>query len=288
MVIIENNKLLQEFKLSSISILEKIESLPPLPKTILEIEEFRKKPNKEADDLLEIIEKDALIISTLLKISNSAMFGFRSKVETPGRAVNLLGINFTISIAIGGTVQNLLMSNLEPYDINSDDFMRASNISSTLGNLWLSKVNIELKEEILLPALLQEAGKFVLADLLVSNGKSDEFKNKVSSGISIVNAEKELVGFSTSEITAQIFRHWKLSPNLINMIEFVDDISKVDDEFKSKSQILDVIKTACEVSDPLSDSNIEKAVAKATLYGLDTKPLLKAIETLQDRLLDEL
>ena len=107
------------------NILEKIESLPPLPKTIIEIEEFRKKLNKEAIDLLNIIEKDALIISTLLKISNSAMFGFRSKVETPSRAVNLLGINFTISIAIGGTVQNLLMTNLEPYGINSDDFMRA-------------------------------------------------------------------------------------------------------------------------------------------------------------------
>ena len=35
------------------------------------------------------------------------MFGLE-KVETPGRAINLLGINFTISIAIGGTVQNLL------------------------------------------------------------------------------------------------------------------------------------------------------------------------------------
>ena len=34
--------------------------------------------------------KDALIVSTLLKISNSAMFGFRSKVETPNRAVSLL------------------------------------------------------------------------------------------------------------------------------------------------------------------------------------------------------
>ena len=95
------------------NILEKIESLPPLPKTIIEIEEFRKKLNKEAIDLLNIIEKDALIISTLLKISNSAMFGFRSKVETPSRAVNLLGINFTISIAIGGTVQNLLMTKLD-------------------------------------------------------------------------------------------------------------------------------------------------------------------------------
>ena len=102
---------------------------------------------KEAVDLLKIIEKDALIISTLLKISNSAMFGFRSKVETPSRAINLLGINFTISIAIGGTVQNLIMTSLAPYGINSDDFMRASNISSTLASMWLSKVDVDLKEE---------------------------------------------------------------------------------------------------------------------------------------------
>ena len=62
-------------------ILEKIESLPPLPQTIEEIEAFRKKQNKEVDELVKIIEKDALVITTLLKVSNSSLFGFRSKVE---------------------------------------------------------------------------------------------------------------------------------------------------------------------------------------------------------------
>lgn len=274
--------------MSSNNILEKIESLPPLPKTIIEIEEFRKKLNKEAIDLLKIIEKDALIISTLLKISNSAMFGFRSKVETPSRAINLLGINFTISIAIGGTVQNLLMTNLEPYGINSDDFMRASNISSTLASLWLSKVDVELKEEMILPALLQETGKFILADLILNEKKSEEFKTKIASGASIESVEKELLGVTTSQITAQIFRHWKLSDNLINMIEHVDDMSNVSENYKKKSQILDVIKTACNIKEPLSDENIAKAVAKVTAYGFDLKVFNKALETLQDRLLDEL
>lgn len=269
------------------NILEKIESLPPLPKTIIDIEEFRKRQNKEASDLLEIIEKDALIISTLLKISNSAMFGFRSKVETPGRAINLLGINFTISIAIGGSVQNLLMTNLEPYGINSDDFMKASNISSTLANLWLSKVDPELKEEILLPALLQETGKFILADLLSQEGKCETFKTKVAAGSSIEEAERELLETTTSEITAKIFRHWKLSENLINMIEHVDNVSKANDEYKKKTQILDVIKTAAYVKEPLSDENVEKALKKASIYGFDTKVLKTAITTLQDRLLDE-
>ena len=273
--------------MSSSNILEKIESLPPLPKTIIEIEEFRKKINKEAIDLLEIIEKDALIISTLLKISNSAMFGFRSKVETPSRAINLLGINFTISIAIGGTVQNLLMTNLEPYGINSDDFMKASNISSTLANLWLSKIDIDLKEEIILPALLQETGKFILSDLILSEKKSEDFKNKIASGSTIEDAEKELLGVTTNQITAQIFRHWKLSDNLINMIEHVDDISNANPNFKQKSQILDVIKTACNIKNPLSEVNVAKAIKKATAYGFDVKIFIKAIETLQDRLLDE-
>ena len=270
------------------SILEKIESLPPLPKTIIEIEEFRKQPNKEAVDLLKIIEKDALIISTLLKISNSAMFGFRSKVETPSRAINLLGINFTISIAIGGTVQNLLMTNLEPYGINSDDFMKASNISSTLANLWLSKIDVDLKEDIILPALLQETGKFILADIISNEGKTELFKTKIASGASIEVVEKELLDVTTSQITANIFRHWKLSENLINMIEHVDDISNAIPEYKKRSQILDVIKTAANVKNPLSDENIEKAIAKATSYGFDTKILKNAIQTLQDRLLDEL
>ncbi|RXJ82850.1 HDOD domain-containing protein [Arcobacter cloacae] len=273
--------------MSSNNILEKIESLPPLPKTIIEIEEFRKKTNKESSELLEIIEKDALIISTLLKISNSAMFGFRSKVETPGRAINLLGINFTISIAIGGTVQNLLMTNLEPYGINSDDFMRASNISSTLASLWLSKIDIELKDEIVLPALLQETGKFIIADLIVNEGKSDLFKSKIASGASIEETEKELLGFTTSEVTAKIFRHWKLSENLINLIENVDNISKAENEYKKKTQILDIIKTAAYINAPLSENNINKALAKASLYGFDTNILKNAIITLEERLLDE-
>ncbi|AXH14524.1 HDOD domain-containing protein [Malaciobacter mytili] len=269
------------------NILERIESLPPLPKTIAEIEEFRQKRDKEAFELLKIIEKDALIISTLLKVSNSAMFGFRSKVETPSRAINLLGINFTISIAIGGTVQNLLKANLSPYGINSDDFMRVSNMATTLTNLWLSKVSYDLKEELILPALLQEAGKFVIADILELEGKTSEFQALLSQGYSTAQAEKELLGLTTSEITARIFRHWKLSDTLINSIEFVDDLSNVDEAFRQRAEILNVVKTACEVNCALSDESIQNAIEKAKEFNLDVKALEIAIEKLQDRLLDE-
>lgn len=267
----------------STNILNKIDSLPPLPKTIIEVEEFRKKPNKEIADLLKIIEKDALIVSTLLKISNSAMFGFRSRVETPARAVSLLGINFTISIAIAGTVQNLLKSDLEPYGVNVNDFMKASNTASILANLWLSKIDLALKEEIVLPALLQETGKFILADYIKQENLSETFKGKVDSGELIEDVERNLLGITTSQVTAQIFRHWKLSDKLVNMIENVDNISNVSDEYKKQTQILEVIKTAAYIKNPLSDENVKKAIEKASKYKLDITSLKNAITTLKDR-----
>ncbi|MBL3520829.1 HDOD domain-containing protein [Aliarcobacter lanthieri] len=266
------------------AILTRVEALPPLPRTVSEIEEFRRKSDKEITELLKIIEKDALIVTNLLKISNSAMFGFRSKVETPLRAISLLGINFTVSIAISTSTQKLLKSNLEPYGVTNNDFMRSSNISSVLANLWLNNFEPKLKEEIILPALLHDIGKFILADFIKSENKEEEFREKIKAGeSSIEDIEREFFGVTTSYVTAQVFKHWKLSSNLINSIEFIDDVNSVHDDFKKIAQILDVIKTVATITDPLSDKSIEKAIKKAKLYNLDTNNLQNSIKTLQTR-----
>jgi HD-like signal output (HDOD) protein len=267
-----------------INILKKIDNLPPLPQTIIEVEEFRKSSNKNAEELISIIEKDALLISTLLKVANSAMFGFRSKIESPRRIVNLLGVNFTIFMTINGTINNILKTDLLPYGINSDDFMRASILSSSLADLWLSNVDNDFKEDIVLSAFLQEIGKFILSEVLFSEGLLENFNNKLKSGEKIYCVEKELLGVTTSEITAQIFNHWNLSNKLVNIIEFVDDMENCKNEFKYKSQILDVIKTACDIRFGLTPESINEAINKAISYNLDIDSLKKAISILENKL----
>jgi HD-like signal output (HDOD) protein len=268
------------------NILKKIETLPPLPQTIEEIESFRKKKDKEVEELTKIIEKDALVITTLLKTANSSLFGFRSKVESVGRVINLLGINFTVYVTISETINNLLATDLTPYNIKSEDFINASTASSNLVNLWVGKINNEIKDEILLASILQETGKFVLSELIISRGLLEEFTKKLQSGIDVVDVERELLGITTSQVTAEIFKFWKLSDELVNVIEFVDDINNCKAEYKQKAQYLDVIKTACNASFLLSDKSIEKALKKAVSYNLEIEPLKKAIQTLQNRLLD--
>lgn len=265
-------------------VLRRVESLPPLPRTIVLIEEYRRDNEKEIDKLHNIISKDALIVTNLLRIANSAMFGFISKIETPLRAISLLGINFTISIAISASSQKILVNSLSPYGLTNDTFMNSSNMASVLASLWLEKIDEKLKDEIILPALLLDIGKFILSDLIVSEHLDKEFKIKIDEGIAIEDLEKEYFGFTSSFVTAKIFKHWRLNPNLVTSIEFVDDLENAPEEFKEKAKILDVIKTATCIKEPLSNNSIKKALEKANKYGFDTKILENAILNLKQRI----
>ena len=265
-------------------VLRRVESLPPLPRTIVLIEEYRRDNEKEIDKLHYIISKDALIVTNLLRIANSAMFGFRSKIETPLRAISLLGINFTIFIATSTSSQKVLVNSLSPYGLTNDTFMNSSNMASVLASLWLEKIDEKLKDEIILPALLLDIGKFILSDLIVSEHLDKEFKIKIDEGIAIEDLEKEYFGFTSSFVTAKIFKHWRLNPNLVTSIEFVDDLENAPEEFKEKAKILDVIKTATCIKEPLSNNSIKKALEKANKYGFDTKILENAILNLKQRI----
>ncbi len=269
-------------------IIEKIDSLPPLPRSISELEEFRRLPNKEPLDLLKIIEKDPLIVTTILRVANSAMFGFVSQVETPSRAISLLGVNFTISIALGSIIQKLVKTDLSAYGVSTDDYMYASSLSTSLVNTWVSKISLDLKEELLLSAFLQEVGKFIISEIIEEREQKKEFleKLKLINNTSLI--EKEFMGFSCARITANIFKHWKLSHNLIFSIGFVEDLKNCPQEYIQKVQILEIVKIICDIRNPFSDENIQRGLIKAKEYEFDTEILTQAIDTIKFKMENEL
>jgi HD-like signal output (HDOD) protein len=270
-----------------IEILKRIDTLAPLPKTLMDIEEFKKTDNYDIDDLSRIIETDPLMVSTILKTANSAMFGFVSKIDTLSRAVNLLGVNFTTSIALGTGVKHALNSDLGSYGASSDQFLEIANMQSNLLNLWIGKVDPKLKDELILPAFLQESGKFLISDAINEQKKVQEFLQGLNNNFcDIPSVEKEFVGITTAEVTAAIFRHWNLAPSIVNTIKYSDDASKASPNLAKSSQILSIIKIACNIVKPLDTQAIELAKQKVKEFGLDMKSFENAVEKLEDRLLD--
>lgn len=265
-------------------LIEKIDSLPPLPNSMLELEDFRKVNSNNPVELISIIEKDPLLVSTILKVANSSMFGFRSEVETLSRAINLLGINFTISLAMGSIVQNTVKCNLRPYGISNDDFIEVCALSTKIINIWIAKIDLKLRDDLLMPAFLQETGKFIIANVLQQEDKDKDFLKALNRTNDICKCEEEFIGFSCPQITANVFKHWSLSHNLIFSIGFVGNINSCPKDFLINVQILEIVKVLADVRDPLNDKAIQKALELAKKYNLDESLLEKSIQEIKEEI----
>lgn len=265
-------------------LIQKIDSLPPLPSSIIELNDFKKIKNSTPEKLVKIIEQDPLMVTTILRVANSSMFGFRSSVDTLSRAIHLLGMNFTISVAMGTLIQDSIKSNLCAYAVTTDDFIFSSSLATKIVNTWISSIDFDLKDELLLPAFLQETGKFVISEVIQDNKQTEEFLALLDEKKDISFCEEEFVGYSCARITANIFKNWSLGHNLIFSIGFVGDLKNCPKEFIEKVQILEIIKILTDVRDPLSDEAIEKAITKVVEYKLDLDKFVNSIDAIKEEI----
>jgi HD-like signal output (HDOD) protein len=263
-------------------IVHEITTLPPLPTSVLELSEYKNVDSVDIEKLIEIIKKDPLIVANILKVANSSMFGFRSKIETLSRAINLLGIKFTISLAIGSAIQSNLKTNLLAYAVTNEDFLYTSSLATNIINTWISSIDFDLRNELLLPAFLQEIGKFIISEVIQKEKMTEEFLNELEKTKDTSFCEEKYIGFTCGRITANVFKHWNLSHNIIFPIAYAEDIESCPESFKQKAQILQIIKILCDVRNPLSDRNVERALKKVALYKLDVEQFLNAIDVIKE------
>lgn len=94
--------------------LNNVKSFPTLPKVAFKIFNIAKDPSSSTEDLTEVIKNDPALTLKLLKIVNSAFYGFPQEVETIKRAVVILGREEIKNIAFGLSLAKAI--DIKPVD----------------------------------------------------------------------------------------------------------------------------------------------------------------------------
>ena len=71
-----------------------VRDLVPLPKAYIRIQQLVNDPDSSLADITEVIIHDPALTSRILRIANSAYMALATKVDTVGRAVQVLGLFF--------------------------------------------------------------------------------------------------------------------------------------------------------------------------------------------------
>jgi HD-like signal output (HDOD) protein len=102
----------------------------------------------------------------------------------------------------------------------------------------------------------------------------------------IEKTEADLCGFNSTQITVLLLENWNLDVGLIEAIQFINTPQDAPDVYKRSSQVQNIIRTICNLTNPLADVFVKEGLKKAEEFGFDKQPLENTIIKVQ-KLLEE-
>ena len=259
------------------NILKKIKSLPPLPKSVMEIQRITSDPEGSIGDLIKVVKEDPMLTANLLKAANSPLYGFSRQIKNVDQAVSLFGMSTVKGFAVSSAVRSTMKIDLSAYGISENQFVSVSQLQNALITNWYKRDRSKL--DILSTAsFLLEIGAVIISSILVTEGLAEEFKERLANE-DRTELEREYLETDTLSVTAEIFSYWKFDEELVNAIKFASNLENAENiEYSAP---LAVAYKMVDLFNPLSDENIAKGKEIAEKYSLNIDALEEALSIIK-------
>jgi HD-like signal output (HDOD) protein len=256
-----------------------IDKIPPLPESVTRIEAYAKDPNVSYKQVSQMLQKDPILTSEILKAANLPIYGFSKKINTLENALSLFGLGTIRGFVLAVYVRNNFTFTLEPYDISPQQFSFTASKHHAFASNWYFRSMPRLFD-ILSPAtFLSNLGQMFISQYLIANNQKTDFNAALHTNTHAWEVEEKFCGISAVELTAEIFEHWGLEERLVNALRYIthpEDAPKRDAIY---SQILRCIHTAIPYNSVMNEETLQEAATLVEAYQLDLEGFLKAVET---------
>ncbi len=211
-------------------LIEQLEGLPTLPTIMVKIFECIDDPKSSAEDLKKIIINDLAISSKVLKLANSAYFGFSREIVDITRAIVVLGFDTVIDVAVSVSLASLMNPKEGSLVLPMEQFWEHNIAAGQAGRIIAQAGNYPYQEQAFLVGLMHDIGKAILA-----SNFTREFNRAVENAQDleqyIHETERDIFGFSHAEAGAWLAKYWKFPKQLIMPIQFHHSVTQMPAEF---------------------------------------------------------
>lgn len=188
------------------SYLNGIDYLPPTPTLMIRLIGLFQQPDRDVDEVIELMRQDPSLTAEVLRRCNTSFFGNEEPVTDINEAVFRLGFYevYRITVALFGMQSMSLAQVARNFEVET--LWRHSALTAIVGGAMARELG-ESEGIIFTAGLLHDAGKIVLASaegpkyaaLLREHGLLGTATNE---------AEKAAFGFNHCEIGAQLLHRW--------------------------------------------------------------------------------
>ncbi|MBW2655695.1 MAG: HDOD domain-containing protein [Deltaproteobacteria bacterium] len=191
---------------------ERISSLPTTPDVLKQILVVIEKPNISLNKISNFISNDPALTTKILKMVNSAIYGFPGRISSVSHATVLLGLNVIKGLLIGTSVFELMqksMLGLWEHSLNC----------AITAKLIAQRKGLKEPEDIYAAGLLHDIGKVVL--ILQFPKEYEKVMNETEmEDITIFEAEKHHFPETHAGVGSWLAEKWNFPLNLVESIKY--------------------------------------------------------------------
>ncbi len=189
-------------------IINGIDDLLSLPDVVLRANELLGSDVSSAQEIGAVISLDPGLSARLLKLVNSAFYGFPGQIDTISRAVTMIGTHELQSLILATTATNTF-NNIAAEHLDMNSFWHRSVFCGLLAKKIYSRSNKSKGEALFLVGLLHDIGKLILfaqrpveAAAIISDAAKSQRP--------LADIENEILGFPTAHLGAELLQAWRL------------------------------------------------------------------------------
>lgn len=189
-----------------------------LPEIFLRVNEMIDSPRHSAADIGHTICHDAALSARLLKIANSAFYGFPSQIDTISRAITVIGTRELRDLVLATSVIRTFKG--LPNDLVSmEDFWRHSICCALAARSLAEQRGEQSLERFFVAGLLHDVGSLLIYRKIPELAREALLRSRYNN-IPLYRAEQNIMGFDHAAVGVEILRKWKLPEHLQEAAEF--------------------------------------------------------------------
>jgi HD-like signal output (HDOD) protein len=143
-------------------IIDRVKDLPTLPDVMHKVLTLVGDESTSAKKLGSLISYDQSISSRLLKVANSAYYGFMKQIATAQHAIVILGFKEVKSLVLGIAVFDTMKGASGETSLAQKEFWMHSMGSALAGQIICKRVGMADSETTFTASLIHDIGKLVL------------------------------------------------------------------------------------------------------------------------------
>ncbi len=264
------------------AITERVTSIPTLPTVITRMSTLLQDPRTSAEEVGKAITNDQALASKVLKLVNSAFYGFPGRINTITHAIVILGFGTVKNIVLTASIFDSFGGKGEAGAFDVEKFWLHSIGVGAGAKAIAQLTGFRYLEEAFLGGLLHDIGKIILSQYAKPE-MAKVMKVISQKNCLFLEAEKEALGATHQELGSWLCGKWNLPKDLTASVTFHHRPAGAGDHMQITSiiHLADLLVRALAIGSG-GDNKIPRidseAWAKLGLKEQDLSQILKAVE----------